>query len=129
MSIKSQSPAQREKMSHPAGVPTNGDVPDAVAQRYGMPPVNVSNGARKIAADRAGIAALAVRADVPRRAISRILAGQPVNAGTYVRVCGTLCAFIGTRPHHYAHGFTGTSLCNSLAEKPIAVVAAGGAVT
>ena len=55
-----------------------------------MPPVNLSNEARKIAAERAGLAALAVRADVPRRAISRILAGQPVNAGTYLRVCGAL---------------------------------------
>jgi hypothetical protein len=65
-------------------------VPAAAAQRYGRPPVKLSNEARKIAADRAGLAAPAVRADVPRRAISRILAGQPVNAGTYLRVCGTL---------------------------------------
>jgi len=37
-----------------------------------------------------GLASLAVRANVPRRAVSRILAGQPINADTYLKVCGAV---------------------------------------
>ena len=48
--------------------------------------------------------------------ISRAEAGRPISAQSYL----ALCTFIGTHPHHYTPGFTGNSLCNSLAEKPIA---------
>ena len=51
--------------------------------------------------------------------ISRAEARRSISAANYL----ALCAFIGTHPHHYAHGFTRNSLCNSLVETPIAVAA------
>jgi hypothetical protein len=52
--------------------------------------VNLCAEVRKMPADSRALAALAVRAGVPRRAISRIAAGQPVNAGVFLNVCGAL---------------------------------------
>jgi hypothetical protein len=52
--------------------------------------VNLCAEVRKMPADSGVFAGLAVRAGVPRRAISRILADQPVNAGVFLNVCGAL---------------------------------------
>jgi hypothetical protein len=52
--------------------------------------VNLCAEVRKMRADSGAFAGLAVRAGVPRRAISRIVADQPVNAGAFLNVCGAL---------------------------------------
>jgi hypothetical protein len=52
--------------------------------------VNLCAEVSKMPADSRALAALAIRAGVPRRAISRIVADQPVNAGAFLNVCGAL---------------------------------------
>jgi hypothetical protein len=52
--------------------------------------VDIREAIQKTSSDPAALAGLALRAGVPRRAISRLIAEQPVNASDYLNVCGAL---------------------------------------
>jgi Helix-turn-helix len=52
--------------------------------------VDIREAIQKTSSVPAALAGLAVRAGVPRRAISRLIADQPVNASDHLNVCGAL---------------------------------------